>query len=759
MKPQPAAVAFGLSPIAMPRRAPRTRHRRAVARPAARRRRGHARADWLILLGLAIFLQPARNVAFGANEWLTPEAPVRIIARVAEAPSAPSAGVLLVVPNGGALPSGRNGARAFTQSGEPLASEVVWDNPDEGFGIVVGVPPANESVSVYIGSTLPARGDDAALRPSLLLFTAADRGGLSAAAALAKPAGHGRDVRMTAVERIGQMENPLGPDDHYISYYRGWIKLDKPDRVYFATISDEGSRVLIDGRTVADWPGRHTREAGQRGEFGDWIDLAAGYHHIEYHHFEEEGAQECTLAWKRGPSSALPSIVEAGNFLHSGRLRIEGVEARDGRALPLISWACSSYMWLAKRPVVLYAMRPAYLVPTNTPTAWSVDNSDWLAEPEMSWLFEGNEEHRVALRVGLERSAAAVPLYAGASKPRAASTQNVQDRRSYREALYRMCRAMPAARDPCAAWTEDFWQIAVMTSEPLKGKGLLDEICTRGLPSLRKRPEQERARLFLYYWEMQRLLDAQGAVAWLNQMLTGEPSRRIRFDFQIRLAEFHLYDLADAGRASTTVEAARGAVDGAAAISRCQVLLADIDLAQGRYDEAAAGYAEAEAAFRRAKSVERQGGATRTMGDWRTQAVRSASYFSEFQSLLRQGFLLEARRKLDEWTAEFPTCRLDGRLPVAEAMYYDRMGDGGRVARVLQAYYRHAELSPEFPRALDLAVRALEARGDLAGLAEVSRIIEDRLPNHPLAERAASLEKRHAAEFARIRAASAQETP
>lgn len=77
------------------------------------------------------------------------------------------------------------------------------------------------------------------------------------------------------VERIGIRWNPFGPDDHFSSWFTGWFRLDARETLYLATISDEGSEVHLDGSLLVAWPGRHTRRAGVKGEYGKEVTLDA----------------------------------------------------------------------------------------------------------------------------------------------------------------------------------------------------------------------------------------------------------------------------------------------------------------------------------------------------------------------------------------------------------------------------------------------------------------------------------------------------
>jgi tetratricopeptide (TPR) repeat protein len=113
--------------------------------------------------------------------------------------------------------------------------------------------------------------------------------------------------------RISDGYNPFGPSDYYISIYRGWIRIPKPGKYQFCTISNEASFSFLDGKELVHWPGRHTVERGIHGEKNTTVELTAGLHHIEYYHEEVTLEQMAFLGWRpsadAGPFSAIPESI------------------------------------------------------------------------------------------------------------------------------------------------------------------------------------------------------------------------------------------------------------------------------------------------------------------------------------------------------------------------------------------------------------------------------------------------------------------
>ena len=73
-----------------------------------------------------------------------------------------------------------------------------------------------------------------------------------------------------------------GPAGNVLSHYQGWFDLDAPATVGFVTISTDASFVLVDGKQIVAWPGRHGFHEGRSGKFREEVALAAGMHRLEY---------------------------------------------------------------------------------------------------------------------------------------------------------------------------------------------------------------------------------------------------------------------------------------------------------------------------------------------------------------------------------------------------------------------------------------------------------------------------------------------
>ena len=84
-------------------------------------------------------------------------------------------------------------------------------------------------------------------------------------------------------------------DNHFAIKWTGKIKIPKDGDWIFFLESDDGSRLIIDGRTVVDNGGLHEMQT----QTGD-AQLKEGEHTIQIDYFENEndGGAGCVLSWK-----------------------------------------------------------------------------------------------------------------------------------------------------------------------------------------------------------------------------------------------------------------------------------------------------------------------------------------------------------------------------------------------------------------------------------------------------------------------------
>ena len=100
-------------------------------------------------------------------------------------------------------------------------------------------------------------------------------------------------------------------DNHFTIRWTGVIKIPQDGKYTFFLESDDGSRLLIDGKTVVDNGGLHDMQ-----EQSDSVELKAGEHEIRIDYFENEndGGAGCVLCWKSKDQAR--AVVPASALFH-----------------------------------------------------------------------------------------------------------------------------------------------------------------------------------------------------------------------------------------------------------------------------------------------------------------------------------------------------------------------------------------------------------------------------------------------------------
>ena len=98
-------------------------------------------------------------------------------------------------------------------------------------------------------------------------------------------------------------------DDHYEVLIEGLLEIEKAGLCRIGVSSDDGSKLYVHGRLIADNGGNHASQVRS-----GWIDVAAGKHPIRIEYYEDEGQQELQLLIASGDDELQP--VEAKELFH-----------------------------------------------------------------------------------------------------------------------------------------------------------------------------------------------------------------------------------------------------------------------------------------------------------------------------------------------------------------------------------------------------------------------------------------------------------
>ncbi|NLF21736.1 MAG: hypothetical protein GX590_01105 [Lentisphaerae bacterium] len=728
----------------------------------------------------AVLPLAAQQAARPPADWLAPRATLRVEAAVHERPADDELGIYLAIPDGGLLP--RNPAVDVRDAhGKVLPHQILWHTPADALGVVFQPPAANEPrVFVYLSGSAGAMPRPAAspLKPSLFVFTRPGNPSLDHARRMASEWPPAQGAYGGPTDRIGVRWNPFGHDDHFSSWFTGWFKLDTRESLYLATISDEGSEVHLDGSLLVAWPGRHTRRDGARGQYGKQVTLEAGWHRIDYFHFEVDGDQEMCLVWRRGRDGkdALPVFMEGSAWGRTGRASVQRIDAADGRTVGWVegNLQADGYLWTGNQPVHLHRLVCRGVAPAaGVAAAWDFGNGCVVpGAAACTWLVSGAPTARqtgqlvVTSPAGVSRQTFRFTSF---TTPRPHALGSPADRLLYRQAFLDRLRAVPAGQDPCAAWNGDLWSTLVEILEPYKGGPILGELFERGWRTLQTLPAEQRHALEDRWAETLRLLgDTARQLAWIERLEKETRERARQSRWREERVACHLYDTGDLAAARRSAVRLRELAGSPDEIQRAILRLGDVELFSGNRDLAARHYADAQMRYRGRGRLGGAEGLSRfepsrairaseapgraalrslrsTTGDlkpsdaWKLYAVNDAAQSATIRTYLDQGALAEAQTALTQWENDTPMSKLSGDLLLTEARLYIQAGDFRRAAALLAVCLGNDVMTSQLPDIMHLQLdtlmrlkRAPEARA----LAEEA---VKRFPGLPVAGRAEAI--------------------
>ncbi|MCA2217762.1 family 16 glycoside hydrolase [Jidongwangia harbinensis] len=131
----------------------------------------------------------------------------------------------------------------------------------------------------------------------------------------------------------------FGLANNFVSEVLANVNVTQAGDHAFRLISDDGSRLSIDGRVLIDHDGLHGADPPKDAT----INLATGYHALRIEHFEAGGDQRITLQWRPPGASSFTLVPNSVLSTDAGVVRVtapgqklcEGINDTPGDGLPL----------------------------------------------------------------------------------------------------------------------------------------------------------------------------------------------------------------------------------------------------------------------------------------------------------------------------------------------------------------------------------------------------------------------------------------
>ncbi len=715
----------------------------------------------LVTVAVTAVSGTALSAAAQDTRWHAHEAGLRFTVDIIQQPSTPSAGVLAKINDGGLLPGPELETLVVDSQGQKLENRIIWHNRSEGIALVFEPPEEGRKAFIYFRGIERKRSTSSAtFHPGVLLFTRAGRGSLRHAERLAQSEVVSQGTSMGTTRRFSHAHNPFGPDDSYLSYYSGWIKLEQPKRIYFATMSQGASRLRVNGRNVGSSSGRANFGDGLKGQHGRSVQLTEGFHHVEYFHYAEGDNQVRQALWNPDPGtsynvanidrrSQLPRVMSASDFVRSGRVRIIGADFKDDRPIAMFEPGYQSYMWMGDKPLNLFVLRPDLSMGNSEDTQyiWKFANHRQIKENEpLFWVFEGSDIREVTLTVKNKKGSSSMTLPAKTTADNDFNRASVNDHRErarYREALRNLCRAVPEGESACKDWSNSFWNVLVNVVEPYDSGQLLKEIFMRSREEVLDLDLEERRLLEdMYIEHLPLIVEKENGADIIRQLKEEANESERRLELYARLVEYYTYVLEDFDKASATLETYEGRARTVPDRSRGMIKQADMEMLQGNYDKARRRYAAAQDDYHdylNRRYARAQLNTTRRRDQveaWKKFTVRKGAYFAEITSLIDQREFQIAREKLLEWEITHPTSKLNGNYILAEGKYYYAIGHTRRALRLMRMYRESVDIESNLPQVMEFELRCLDQLGEDEQRKALAEEIVELFPEHSAAERA-----------------------
>jgi tetratricopeptide (TPR) repeat protein len=299
------------------------------------------------LAGVAFGLLCLAAMATAADApWTVPDARVRAVLTLKEAPENPDAGTEIRVPDFGLAKPESAGYNLTDAAGKPVPVAVVWQGQGRDSLLLARDLQPGPSYYLYIGGTA---GPAWTPKTSVLFETrrsGATRSETYSSFGALESAWNGAASQTQGaafMSKIYKGDNPYGDDTFFLSHFSAYLAPMSGDMELF-TNSADASFVLINNEPFVDWTGRPSGNATDKGL--RFKKLAASAEPIKVDYYQAKGGGDdppnMTLGWRK-PGGHL-EVVPPEAFLHEGTSTIQRYESPQGTPVPAPEIELVSYL-------------------------------------------------------------------------------------------------------------------------------------------------------------------------------------------------------------------------------------------------------------------------------------------------------------------------------------------------------------------------------------------------------------------------------
>ncbi|OPZ30525.1 MAG: PKD domain protein [Lentisphaerae bacterium ADurb.BinA184] len=138
-------------------------------------------------------------------------------------------------------------------------------------------------------------------------------------------------------EAVFAAHNPFGPAAASLHRYDGVLRIETAGEYTFCTASSDASFLLIDGKPVVSWPGRHGPEGGLGGQQRGGVTLAPGPHRFAYLHANCGEPLYAIAAWIL-PGEKPHEVIPSAAFTPAAYAQVGRLEHREGGESADFTW-------------------------------------------------------------------------------------------------------------------------------------------------------------------------------------------------------------------------------------------------------------------------------------------------------------------------------------------------------------------------------------------------------------------------------------
>ena len=189
--------------------------------------------------------------------------------------------------------------RVFNDHGVAVGSDVLWTASGEPVTLLFDSSSGSKSYHAYVASNWPPLHLPDAHAGVWLETRAGDGNVINTVPDMLNAWSKSTTVEGRAVvPSVFEGGNRFGPQTNLFLHLQGWFAVDKPKHLDFAPVSVDSSFVLVDGKEVVKWPGKHDWGYGPQGPPQGGVDVTAGIHVVDYYnaYLQRDGGRPPVLA-------------------------------------------------------------------------------------------------------------------------------------------------------------------------------------------------------------------------------------------------------------------------------------------------------------------------------------------------------------------------------------------------------------------------------------------------------------------------------